>query len=71
MRNEFEQVRYVYSGEYLDDMRKRMRRRYRRRLWWKRFKDATYQGAVYLGTFVSATILAVAWLATIAILCGY
>lgn len=46
-------------------------RRYRRRLWWKRFKDATYQGAVYLGTFVSATMLAVAYLAVIAILCGY
>lgn len=46
-------------------------RRYRRRLWWSRFRDAAYQGAVYFGTVLTATMLAVAYLAVIAILCGY
>lgn len=61
----------MMNKDALAQIRDDYRRRYRRRLWWRRFRDVAYQVAVYLGTAITATMLAVAYLAVIAILCGY
>jgi hypothetical protein len=68
---DYNQVQRVYSGEYLDEMRERLAKRYRRRNRIRRARNIARDAAYYLGSFATATILAVAYLATIAILCGY
>jgi hypothetical protein len=55
----------------LDQIRIDYHRRYNRRLRWRRFKNAAYLTGVYLGTGISAALLAIAYIAAIAILCGY
>ena len=67
----YEQVKRVYSGEYLDEMRERLAKRYRRRNLYRRLRNIARDAAYYVGTFATATILAIAYIGAIAILCGY
>lgn len=67
----YDQVRRVYSGEYLDEMRERIRRRYRRRLLKRRIIWAIRDAGYYGGTLLAASLLAFAYIGAIAILCGF
>lgn len=65
------QVRRVYNGEHLDDIRKRLERRYRNKRIKRQIRDGAMFAAYYAGTLAAASLLAFAYIGAIAILCGF
>ena len=68
---QYNQVMRVMSGEHIEDIRRRLERRYRRREMRRKLRNLAQDLAYYGGTLIAATICAFAYIAAIAVLCGY